>query len=313
MKTVELKDINLKSKIKRKDYFRIPLMELIDGSQISLPCAIIGKGGGKVVTVVSGQHGNEWTGTYASHLLFRKLNPDDFNGLLVMLPIANPLAFRQKHRVSTIDFVDMNRVFKFVKKNKPTDHIAKVIFNDFCLNSDILIDLHGGGPGEYLPIVEVLKEEDVDLGLSLNLKNVIILKKDSGCIVSNCEGHNIKSVSVEAGKELSIDENNAEIVSSGIINLLSKYKILNKPPATLKNQTIFNKKTVVPANKTGFFTAIKSLGDNVIKGQTIGKIQPFFVGRPSLIRSPVNGKLIYLRSQRIISEGENVAHIVNFQ
>lgn len=311
MKTINLKDINLKSTTPRKEYFRIPLMELIDGSQISLPCVLIGKGGGKVVTIVSGQHGNEWTGTYVCHLLYKKLSANDFNGLVIMLPVANPLAFRQKHRVSTIDYVDMNRVFRFVKNNKPTDQIAKVIFDKFCLNSDILLDLHGGGPGEYLPVVEVLDKKDINLGLSMNLKNVIVLKKDPGTIVTNCARNGVKSLSIEAGKELSIDENNAEILASGIVNLLSVQKVLDKKPSTLKNQTVYNKKTVIPSNKTGFFTATKKLGDEVIKGQVIGKVQPFFTGKPNLVKSPINGKVIYLRSQRIISDGESIAHIVS--
>lgn len=311
MKTIYIEDINLKSTTERKEHFRIPLMELIDGSQISLPCVLIGNGKGKTVIVVSGQHGNEWTGTYSCHLLYKALNPKDFNGLLAMIPVANPLAFRQKHRVSTVDYVDMNRSFRFVKNNKPTDKIAKIIFDNFCLKSDLVIDLHGGGPGEYLPIVEVLRDSDIDLGLNLNLGNVITLKKDPGTIVTNCFRSGIKSISVEAGRELSIDENNAQLIADGIINLLSNYKILNKIPSTLKNQSIFNKKTVIPADKTGFFTSTIKLGETVNKGRVIGKIQPFFSNKQDLIKSPVSGKIIYLRYQRIISEGESVAHVAS--
>lgn len=313
MKTVSLEDINLNSKSAIKNHFRIPLFELIDGSQIFLPCALIGKGGGKVVTVMAGQHGNEWTGTYACNMLYKNLDPNDFNGTLVILPVANPLAFRQKRRVSNVDFVDMNRVFRFIKAHKPTDKIAKIIFNDFCLKSDLVIDLHGGGPGEYVPIVEITDDNDIDLGLSLNLGNLIVLIKDSGAVVTNCVRKGIKSLSIEAGRELDIKESNAILLTDGIVNLLSFFEVLKRKTSTKEEQDIFNLKFVVPSPKTGFFTADLELGQIVKKEQPIGRVQPFFSAKPYIVRSPVAGKVIYLRFQRIISEGESIAHVAKFK
>jgi len=309
MKRISLDELDLSINKKQKSLFRLDLFDLIDGSNISLPVAVIGKGKGSQVTIVAAQHGNEWNGSFACHLLYQLLDPAKMKGKVVMLPIANPPAFTQRARVSNLDYIDMNRTFGFVKKRKPTEHLAKIIFEKFCLTADYVLDLHSGGPGEYIPIVEVIDYENIELAKSLNLKNILIRKKDSGSLVPNCEKLVVKAFSIEAGRALKLNYDYAESLAKGIINFLKTLGVIDESPATIEEQNVYTGKIILPSEKSGFFKSKVKLLDKVEKGQPICTVWPFFESEPQEIVSPVKGTIIYLRSDEVISQGDSICHI----
>ncbi len=310
MKKIKINRINLNKTTKQKDFYNLELFNLVDSSQISLPVAIVGKGKGKIVTVIAAQHGNEWSGSYVCHKLYERLDASKMNGKVVIIPIANPPAFLQRSRVSSLDHIDMNRTYGFVKKRKPTEHIASVIFENFCLKSDYVFDLHSGGPGKYFPLVESLGRDGLALAKSLNLGHIFIRKKDTSSLVPNCEKHGVKAFSVEAGTALKIDYNYASKMVDGLINFLKEIDILEDDAQTVQKQSIYNSKVIVPAEVSGFFKSNVGLGEKVKKKQRICSITPFFKTRAKNIISPTDGRLIYLRSEEVISEGDSVAHII---
>ena len=310
MKKTKLNKINLKKKTKQKDYLSIELFSLVDSSQISLPLAIVGKGTGPIVTVIAAQHGNEWSGSYTCHMLYERLDPSKMNGKVIIIPIANPPAFLQKSRVNSLDHIDMNRTYGFVKKRKPTEHISSIIFENFCLKSDFVFDLHSGGPGEYFPLVESLGRDGLALAKSLNMENIFIRKKDSNSLVPNCEKHGIKAFSIEAGRALKLDYDYADKMVDGLLNFLRKVGILEGDEETIESQSVYTTKEIVPAPISGFFKPNATLGEKVKKKQKICQVTPFFKSRPKSVSSPVDGKLIYLRSEEVVSEGDSVAHII---
>lgn len=311
MKKVKLDSIDLSSKEKEKRFFRLELFNLADGSSISLPSAIAGNKEGKIITIIAAQHGNEWNGPFACHLLYQLLNPDNIRGKVLIVPIANTPAFLQKQRVSSLDNIDMNRTYAFVKKRKPTEHLAKIIFEKFCLNSDYVIDLHSGGPGEYIPLAEVLNAEDIKLAQSLNMGRVIIRKKDSNSLVPNCYKAGVKAFSIEAGKALKLNYDYASAIADGIMNFLKTVGIINEKPETDFSQPVFRGKVTLPSEVSGFFKASIRLGKVVSEGQELCTIWPFFKPKPVKVLSPIGGTVIYLRAEEVISEGDSIAHIAN--
>lgn len=309
MRKLKLDSLDLTNEAKEKRFFRMELFNLADGSNISLPTAIVGQGKGKLVTIVAAQHGNEWNGPFTCHLLYQLLNPDLMQGKVLILPIANTPAFLQKQRVSSLDDIDMNRTYAFVKKRKPTEHLAKIIFENFCLNSDYVIDLHSGGPGEYLPLVEVLNPEDIKLAQSLNAGRVIIRRKDTSSLVPNCAKSGVKAFSIEAGRALKLNYEYASVVAEGIGNFLRSVGIIKEKPRTDFEQPVYTGKITLPSDISGFFKASVKLGQEVKEGQELCTIWPFFQPRPKKVFSPIKGTVIYLRSEEVVSEGDSLAHI----
>ncbi len=309
MNEIKIEDFNIEGLEAQKEFFKLSLFNLVDGTDICLPVAVAGKGKGKTVTIVAAQHGNEWMGSYACHLLYQALDPNKMSGKVVMIPIANPQAFIQKARVSSLDHIDMNRTYGFVKKRKPTEHLASIIFEEFCLKSNYVLDLHSGGPGEYQPLVEFIDDKRLEVAKSFNLDHLMVRKKDQGSLVPNCENYGIGAFSIEAGKALNLDRKHAENLKDGIINFLKKLKILEGKPKTNKNQKVYKRKIIFPAEKSGFFESNVKLLDRVEKGQQIANIWPFFQEKRKKIISPVKGTVVYLRAEEVISQGDSIVHI----
>lgn len=310
MKKIEIDQIDLEIKESQKQFYKLQLLSQIDGSEISLPFAIIGKGSGKNVTIIAAQHGNEWNGAFTCQMLYQALDPEKMEGRVVLLPIANPPAFNQKSRVSSLDDIDMNRVYGFAKKRKPTEHIASTIFEEFCLKADFVIDLHSGGPGEYVPVVELIEKRRMNEAKSLNLGHLMLRKKDHGSLVPNCEKAGVGAFSIEAGQALDLRHEFAQKITDGILNFLKHVRILKDEPATKEGQKVYEKKIIFPSQISGFFKSSVELLDQVKKRQELCQIWPLFSDNPKKVTSPVDGKIIYLRRERIINNGDSIAHLV---
>ena len=131
---------------------RLVVRQLSDGSFVTMPAAVLSDGRDSPrMVLVAGQHGDEWNGPWILHRLANLLNPDEVHGTLVILPITNPLAFNEGRRVSAVDSIDLNRSYGGGRPRKPTEHLGALLWKSVFSRTDYLIDLHSGGPGEYLP------------------------------------------------------------------------------------------------------------------------------------------------------------------
>lgn len=71
--------------------------EFSTGTEVYLPFILInGKEDGNTVWVNACAHGNELNGVLAAQKLARELRPEDVKGAVIITPICNPLAFREK-------------------------------------------------------------------------------------------------------------------------------------------------------------------------------------------------------------------------
>lgn len=295
-----------------KEALRLRLWDLEDGASLALTCGIIaGRKEGPMVSIVSGQHGDEWNGVYLCHQLFNLIEPQDIQGKIVIIPVANPWAFWEKQRISSVDGVDMNRCYTFLTDRRPTEKIARLLFERIFKESDYVIDIHSGGSGEYLPNVGVTEQGRVELALSFNTGYVIIIDKDRGSLVPACERNSIPAFSVEIGKGLSIDYQSGDLfVNEGLFNFLRTIGILAGTVNTIKDQQLFTAKTVVNAPVSGFFHPAVELGQLVEADQSIGGVASLFSPKSVTARTSVGGTVIYLRREEKVAVGDSLLHLV---
>ena len=309
MKQIDIKQLNLPSWRRVKDVIRLRLFELKDGSSWSLPAAIIaGRRPGSTVTIVAGQHGDEWNGIFIAHRLFEEIEPQDLEGTLVILPIANPFAFLQKSRVGIIDQIDMNRSYGRDGERQPTILAASLLFEEICRQSGYVVDLHSGGPGSYLPNAGIAEQGRFSLALHFNTGNVIVAFKDHGTLMAACERHSVAAFAIQVGRALDVDYRASEKVVGGIVNFLRGVGLISEPPETDQNQQLFTDKQLLLAPESGFITIDVSLGDEVAAGQKAGSIEPLFK-EPIDIIAPEGGRVLYARHEAIISRGDSVIHV----
>ncbi len=305
---IEKLDITAWRRVKRT--VRLRLFELEDGSSWEMPAAIIaGKKRGPIVTVVAGQHGDEYNGIFVAHRLFEEIELFDLVGTLVILPIANPFAFLQKSRISMIDEIDMNRSYNSGGERCPTANAGALMVEWIFRKSNYVVDMHTGRSGTYLPNVGIVEQGRFGLGAHFNTGVVVVAHKDRGTLVAACERNSVPAFSIQIGHDLEINYEACESVVLGIINFLRGVDLIPEPPQTSKNQKLYTDKKLVLAPKAGFITLDVALDQIIEEGQRVGEIEPLF-GEPIEILTPApGGHVIFTRHEPIISRGDGIIHL----
>lgn len=308
MKRVKISDFNLTEL--REGKFRVETFRLTDGSMLTLPCGILSNSNDSnsppITCIVGGQHGNEWNGIYISQKIFKEMKNKEIRGTLIVLPILNPLAFNQKSRVSNIDNIDLNRTYLSNSYRKPTEILGKLLFENIFSKMDYIVDIHTGGPGEYFPHVAVQSRERV-ISASLIFPNIIKTSGQNGSLVSSSEKRNINSYLIEIGKGRDI---NYEYTNKAIKGLKNFFKGINlyKGKINRNKEEIFENKEKISSPISGFLETNLDLGDYVDKNEKIGEIERV-LGESVEVKSPVSGKIMYLRKEKAVSEGESIAYV----
>lgn len=293
---------------------RLQLMirQLSDGSYLTMPAVVLSDGRDSPrMVLVSGQHGNEWNGPWILHQLANLLDPDDVQGTLVILPIANPLAFYEGQRVSAIDSIDLNRTYGGGRPRKPTEHLGALLWQSMFARTDFLIDLHSGGPGEYLPFAATPDGKDLDLARALNLRFVQTPGQAKvGFLVNACQQVGVHAVLIEVGGGRSLDRHHHAMVVEGLTNAMRSVGILAGDPAPRPKPYVFTRKDIVPAPCSGFFEPAVELGQHIQRGDLVGAITPLLAETGTDVVSPRDGIVLYLRREPAVGEQDSLVHLV---
>ncbi len=303
-----------------KSLVRASFLTLRDGSDLSIPIAAIrGERSGPQVCLVAAQHGDEWNGTHLCHELFEKIDPKDVNGSIIFIPVANPPAFVEKNRVGRLDNVDMNRVYQFQKGFRPTEQLARTLFDRIMVKSVAVVDLHTGGPGEYLPHVGCL-ETRRELAESLGLEYMILkavesegdLVRHSGSLGPACERNGVAALTVEMGRARAVQREISLKVGRGLLGMLEKLGVLNvgvAPSRPVSASVALSGKVPIKAGTGGVFTTAVDLGQQVAMGDEIGVVSEIMTGHKQSAVASNDGVILYLRREEMVSEGESLCHI----
>ncbi len=308
MERVSIEEFDME-KTEGKQTVRLDIFSLFDDSPVSLPCGIISNGNERKVCVLSGQHGNEWNGIYASQNYFKRINPEEVSGTLVVLPVTNPLAYNEKSRVSSIDHIDLNRTFLKKDCSKPTEYLGRILFDKIFSEMEYIVDIHGGGPGEYSPHVAVVDEKNVDKASSFLLPDVYVETKTDGSLAAASNKCDFENFTIEAGRQRYIDYDHVGEIFEGLDNFLKAADILDGESKD-NEVKVYRDKKKVSSPVSGFFRPEVELGDYIEEGEEVGTVEKIFDGeRP--VKSSHSGMILYLRREGVIGRGENLIHIVN--
>ncbi|MDF2723663.1 MAG: succinylglutamate desuccinylase [Paenibacillus sp.] len=106
---------------------------------------IDGAAAGATLLILASVHGDEYEGVETALRLYRDVNPDELAGTILIVPTANPLAYRGATRTSPEDGVNMARAFPGKPDGTPTERIAWQLHHRFIAAADFMLDLHSGG------------------------------------------------------------------------------------------------------------------------------------------------------------------------
>jgi predicted deacylase len=274
---------------------RFPVAVMANGTEVTLVLhEMSGKNGdGPTVGLCAAIHGNEPTGTEIVLEVARLFGSGNFKGRLLLLPVANPLAFEANSRNTPLDDVNLNRVFPGNSNGWFTDQLAQVITDEFLTKIDVLVDLHAGGDRPTVDYVYIRNAED----LSRAFGSPVLYRADpakvgtvfEGTSVTITEARGVPSVTIELGGGV-VDQ--APYVArgvQGVKNILATLNMIEEPPAPPRKQTIVNGIKTIRPTQGGFLeSAEKDLGKTVEADAVLGRVvSPYSFEVLEEIRNPV--------------------------
>jgi hypothetical protein len=253
-----------------------------------IPITIInGAKSGPVLTLVAGVHGTEYVPVIALQEIVNEINPKDLNGTLVLVHIANVLAFRNRiPYVNPVDSKNLNRLFPGKENGTISERIAYTITNEIAKKSDYFIDLHGGEFNErvldYLyfyydcPDPELNEKSKL---LAHAFENKYLIPFDYKWIPDSllpeyCDFAALRqgtaAITLEWGDRGIALQEEIELANKGIINVLKTVKMLAGEPFVNKHAIYIYNENTVNSNYDGILYTKVDKGQFIKKGTLIG-------------------------------------------
>ena len=208
-----------------REYKEVFVTHLSNGTPLSLPIHTIkGAKEGPVLGISALIHGDEIIGAEIIRRVYNRIDEEKLSGVLILLPVSNPLAFESMTRNTPLDMNNLNRVFPGDKNGWVTEQLAHSIVENLLDQIDVYIDLHAGGSAPMVDYVYIQNNEELSRAF-----NFPILYRPShpyeGTTATYTTTKGIPSITVEVGGGPNNDKD-IERGVEGILNVMRKLKML---------------------------------------------------------------------------------------
>jgi predicted deacylase len=277
---------------------------------------------GPTVVITGGVHGGEFIGIDAAARLARMLEPDALSGRLVICPVANPPAvYGGRLNISPLDGVNINRVFPGDTGGGPTERMAAWLFEYVINGADAYVDLHSGGIDQHLvDFVGYRVTSDTELTTKNKaMAHAVGYERvmprplpDGGNSHAAANRQGIPAILIETGQLGDRDPATVRRLLDALYRLLHHLGVIEAPlhlaPVTVQpREWVWTGEVVSPAAGLWYPDAIA--GDEVIEGQTIGRVIDPADGAEHKIAATANGKIIYGMNGLTVRPGTLLAEI----
>ena len=286
-------------------------VRLGDGSTLQVPIRIaVGRRPGPTLAVVAGVHGDEPDGMAAVLDLWGELPNLDLMGTLILIAIANPMAFGAHQRRSPIDGVDLNRVFPGTSVGTASDRLADALYRTITENADFLFTLHSWyATGDCLPHVEFqdtqsgVRAESVAAAAACGFSRLRAADWHHGLLPRAVTDAGIPSIEAEIGGTGCLSATGCAQYRQHILNLMKHLGLLAGPIAPVADARI-GRSIDVASPAGGILRNAVGLGDHVIAGQLIATVTDLAGERSVPVYSGCGGVILAIRQYLSTSPGD---------
>jgi N-alpha-acetyl-L-2,4-diaminobutyrate deacetylase len=140
--------------LRSRHHFEVAVDPETDGVAVHV---LVGGRRRPCLALVAGVHGNEYEGMVTLVELLREAGTWPLEGSLIVVPVANPFAFRAAQRRTPQDDCDLNRVFPGAATGSLSERLAHRLCAGVLASADLVFTLHSAmADGVLAPWVEFL-------------------------------------------------------------------------------------------------------------------------------------------------------------
>jgi len=286
---------------------------------VELPCfQAAGSTDGPQLCLIGGVHGAEYSSIAAVRRFMKTLDTTKLSGRITAIPIASITSYWARSPfVVPEDGKNLNRSFPGKALGTFTEALAYHLFNEFVLESDYLIDMHGGDMVEALepfvgydesPHQEIVHGMAVAYGVRL-----ILCTRTSERLGEPGTPTMLRTAATEAGVPALLTEigdrgqlqpDAVQQHIDGLNSVLRHLKMLpgDQPPAR-KDQQLVRSLLAVTASHDGWWEPRVDVGQPVQAGAEIGTIEDLHGNQLELITAPADGLFVFLTTSPAVRAG----------
>src|SRR5712664_1364892 len=291
----------------------------------NIPVVVVnGAKPGKVLALVSGAHGTEYTSIIAIERLIGALDPAQISGIVILVPLVNIASFEQKvPHVNPIDNKSMNRFYPGKSDGTQTERASYLITKEVVDRCDYLIDYHGGDLDESLrpyaywgPTGHDAQDRiSKEMVLAFGLDHIIIWRERPTDPAANryldntASVHGKPSIVVEAGHAGTTETDDIALLVNGTLSTMRALKLLPGDAHPIENPVWLDKIVDVLGEQLGIFYPLVKRGAYVEAGMKLGYVTDFFGKVIAEPRAPVAGVILHVNALPTLKKGDNIADI----
>jgi predicted deacylase len=291
----------------------------------NIPVVVVnGAKPGKVLALVSGAHGTEYTSIIAIERLIDALDPAQISGIVILVPLVNIASFEQKvPHVNPIDNKSMNRFYPGKADGTQTERASFLITKQIIDRCDYLIDYHGGDLDESLrpyaywgPTGHDAQDRiSKEMVLAFGLDHIIIWRERptdpaaTRYLDNTASVHGKPSIVVEAGYAGTTETDDIALLVNGTLSTMRALKLLPGDPHPIENPVWLDKIVDVLGEQLGIFYPLVKRGAYVEAGMKLGYVTDFYGKIIAEPRAPVAGVILHVNALPTLRKGDNIANI----
>jgi uncharacterized protein len=291
----------------------------------NIPVVVVnGAKPGKVLALVSGAHGTEYTSIVALEKLLERLDPAEISGTVIILPLVNIPSFEQKvPHVNPVDGKSMNRMYPGKMDGTQTDRASFLITREVVEKCDHLIDLHGGDLDESLRPYsywtktgnEPQDNFSKEMVLAFGLDHIIISTdrpKDpaaSRYLENTATTRGKPSITVEAGYAGTVEADDLAVLVNGCLNVMHFLKMLPGMVKPVEHPVWVERIAGITSEQAGIFYPLVRRGTYVEEGMKIGYVTDYYSKTIFEARASAAGVVLYICAVPTMKKGDTIANI----
>jgi len=283
-----------------------------------------GPGGGPVVTLLGGVHGDEAEGMLAASMALEHLGRDVGHGTLRVVPVCNERAAAVRQRALLDDGGDLARAFPGDAGGSLVERLASRLAAEAIAGSTLLVDLHSAGIHYEMPLLvgatggpDATVDVDSEAAARTFAAPVLWLHDSTppGRTLSCARDLGIASVYVEHPGGPGISPAAIDRTMRGLRRLLASHGMLADTGETDESRLVVRGNGDLDHNNlrvssAGLLWPLARAGDAIDAGAPLGRVH----GPDGRVREEVAaiapGIVVMMRRSCAVSPGDRIATIV---
>lgn len=288
-----------------------PAIQIAGLSQPTPVLVVNGSKPGPNLCLTGAVHGDELNGIEIIRRTMYDLEPDKLSGRVIGIPIVNLPGFQQGSRYLP-DRRDLNRHFPGSTDGSLADRIAHSLFENVIRHCDMLVDIHTGSlKRTNLPQLraDMNNPEVAELTRGFDRMAVVHSTGTTGMLRHAAVEAGIRSVTMEAGESLRIQEHQIKAGVNSLTSLMDKEGMISRMFVWGDPEPVYYDSEWIRAEHGGILFSETKLGAKVAEGEILGYVSDPITNAQHPIRASSTGRIIGMAVDQVVMAGFAAYHV----